>query len=201
MKNPEQAFVDYESSRSNEVGGKQFTTNQRPRNFNETTNAWKDKPDFNWARTQTFTSPKNGLFSTYTSSYQTRLEKFINLIVLLRKKDEPEEEEIMEPNAAKGDDQSITVRMEKEVKEDSEESDKETKEEKEDDLEYFDTFPTIEELSYHEWILKNPRHPWVNAKNYNMHDLVKKVNELHAMLKLYEKTLQKKDVAPAFYAI
>ncbi|GJR10466.1 hypothetical protein Tco_0793118 [Tanacetum coccineum] len=42
MKNPEQAFVDYASSRNNEVGGKQFTTNQGPRNFNEATNAWNN---------------------------------------------------------------------------------------------------------------------------------------------------------------
>ncbi|GJY97089.1 hypothetical protein Tco_0513999 [Tanacetum coccineum] len=34
---------------------------------------------------------------------------FINSIVLLRKEDKPEEEEIMEPNAAKGDDHSMTV--------------------------------------------------------------------------------------------
>ncbi|GKF24536.1 zinc finger, CCHC-type containing protein [Tanacetum coccineum] len=50
MGNPEQAFIDYASLRSNELGGKSFTANQGPRNFNEATNAWKDKPNFNWAR-------------------------------------------------------------------------------------------------------------------------------------------------------
>nr|GEV87789.1 RNA-directed DNA polymerase, eukaryota [Tanacetum cinerariifolium] len=78
MENPEHAFVDYASSRNNEVGGKQFTTNQGPRNFNEATNAWKDKPDLNKARTQTFTSPQNGSFSTCSSSYQTRLERVLS---------------------------------------------------------------------------------------------------------------------------
>ncbi|GJV94814.1 hypothetical protein Tco_1546391 [Tanacetum coccineum] len=38
-------------------------------------------------------------------------------------------------------------------------------EEEEDDLEYFDTFPTIEELGFHEWLLKNPRPSWVSAKH------------------------------------
>ncbi|GJY16662.1 hypothetical protein Tco_0387084 [Tanacetum coccineum] len=57
MENPEQAFVDYASSHNNEVGGKQFTTNQGLTNFNEDTNAWKGKPNFNWAQTQTFSSP------------------------------------------------------------------------------------------------------------------------------------------------
>ncbi|GKC86077.1 hypothetical protein Tco_1141794, partial [Tanacetum coccineum] len=41
---------------------------------------------------------------------------------------------------------------------------KEEEEEEEDDLEYFDTFPTIEELGYHKWLLKNPRPSRVNAK-------------------------------------
>ncbi|GJR13411.1 hypothetical protein Tco_0796063 [Tanacetum coccineum] len=38
-------------------------------------------------------------------------------------------------------------------------------------------------------------------QNYNMHDMRKTVNELHAMLKLHEQTLPKKDVAPALHAI
>ncbi|GJZ92218.1 hypothetical protein Tco_0664283 [Tanacetum coccineum] len=42
---------------------------------------------------------------------------FINSIILLRKEDELEEEGIMEPNAAKGDDHSITIKIEEEVKE------------------------------------------------------------------------------------
>ncbi|GJR03344.1 hypothetical protein Tco_0526328 [Tanacetum coccineum] len=29
---------------------------------------------------------------------------------------------------------------------------------------HFDTFPTIKELRYHEWLLKNPRPPWVKTK-------------------------------------
>ncbi|GJS56091.1 hypothetical protein Tco_0629453 [Tanacetum coccineum] len=39
MENPEQAFFEYTSSRNNKVGGEQFTTNQGPRNFNESANA------------------------------------------------------------------------------------------------------------------------------------------------------------------
>ncbi|GKB33010.1 retrotransposon protein, putative, ty1-copia subclass [Tanacetum coccineum] len=38
------------------------------------------------------------------------------------------------------------------------------------------------------------------VQNYNMHDMGKTVNELHAMLKLHEKTLPKKD-APTLHAI
>ncbi|GJW33284.1 hypothetical protein Tco_0053316 [Tanacetum coccineum] len=84
MKNPEQAFVDYASSRNNEVGGKSFTINEEPRYFNEATNSWKDKPNFNWAQTQTFTSPSNSSFSTYSSNvpygpsnYQTKIERVL----------------------------------------------------------------------------------------------------------------------------
>ncbi|GKC31428.1 hypothetical protein Tco_1038722 [Tanacetum coccineum] len=53
---------------------------------------------------------------------------------------------------------------EKRREESDEETKEETEEEEEDDPEYFDIPPTIEELSYHEWLLKNPRPPWVNAK-------------------------------------
>nr|GEZ22733.1 reverse transcriptase zinc-binding domain-containing protein [Tanacetum cinerariifolium] len=34
-------------------------------------------------------------------------------------------------------------------------------------IEYFNTFPTIEELKYHEWILKYPKPSWVKAKIRN----------------------------------
>ncbi|GJY26458.1 hypothetical protein Tco_0401184 [Tanacetum coccineum] len=48
--------------------------NQGPRNFNEAANAWKVKPNFNWAHAQTFTSLQNDSFPTYSSNYQTKLE-------------------------------------------------------------------------------------------------------------------------------
>ncbi|GJU52529.1 hypothetical protein Tco_1226243 [Tanacetum coccineum] len=41
----------------------------------------------------------------------------------------------------------------------------------------------------------------VSSYNYNMHDMGKIVNELHAMLKLHEDTLPKKDANPALHAI
>ncbi|GJS43863.1 hypothetical protein Tco_0568906 [Tanacetum coccineum] len=75
MENPEQAFVDYASLRTDGTRSRQFAMNQGPRNFNEAANAWKGKPNFNWAHAQTFTSPRNGSFSTYSSNYQTKLEK------------------------------------------------------------------------------------------------------------------------------
>ncbi|GKE91669.1 hypothetical protein Tco_1572764, partial [Tanacetum coccineum] len=53
------------------------------------------------------------------------------------------------------------VEREKEVEEETE---GEIKEEEDDDPEHFDTFPTMKELRYHEWLLKNPRPPWVKAK-------------------------------------
>ncbi|GKE80864.1 hypothetical protein Tco_1550864 [Tanacetum coccineum] len=75
MEDPEQAFIEYASSQTNETGSRQFTMNQGPRNFNEAANTWKEKPNFNWAHAQMFTSPQNGSFSTYSTSYQMKLEK------------------------------------------------------------------------------------------------------------------------------
>ncbi|GJU99059.1 hypothetical protein Tco_1328330, partial [Tanacetum coccineum] len=39
------------------------------------------------------------------------------------------------------------------------------------------------------------------VQNYNMHNMGKTVNELHAMLKLHEQTLPKKYAVPALHAI
>nr|GEU97029.1 polynucleotidyl transferase, ribonuclease H-like superfamily protein [Tanacetum cinerariifolium] len=55
IKDPEQAFVEYTSSLTDETGSGQFSTNQGPRSFNEATNSWKEKPNFNWAHAHTFT--------------------------------------------------------------------------------------------------------------------------------------------------
>ncbi|GKF59927.1 hypothetical protein Tco_0176713, partial [Tanacetum coccineum] len=43
MEGPEQACVDYASSRTNEMGGKRITPNQGPRNFNDAANTWSYK--------------------------------------------------------------------------------------------------------------------------------------------------------------
>ncbi|GJX26667.1 hypothetical protein Tco_0232963 [Tanacetum coccineum] len=75
IEDPEQTFVEYASLQTNETGSRQFTMNQGPRNFHEAANTWKGKLNFNWAHAQTFTSPRNGSFSTYSASYQTKLEK------------------------------------------------------------------------------------------------------------------------------
>ncbi|GKA71945.1 protein kinase-like domain, concanavalin A-like lectin/glucanase domain protein, partial [Tanacetum coccineum] len=62
-----------------------------------------------------------------------------------------------------GESSDIGRNYETEEEEDKEEEQEEV-EEKEEDLEYFDTFPTIEELGYHDWLLKNPRPSWVSAR-------------------------------------
>ncbi|GJU37919.1 hypothetical protein Tco_1186273 [Tanacetum coccineum] len=47
MEDPEQAFVEYASSRTNEMASRLFTMNQAPRSFNEAVDAWKERPNFN----------------------------------------------------------------------------------------------------------------------------------------------------------
>nr|GEX94524.1 ribonuclease H-like domain-containing protein [Tanacetum cinerariifolium] len=53
-----------------------------------------------------------------------------------------------------------TVESEEEFREETEDEIKE----EEDSMKHFDTFPTMKELRYHEWLLKNPRPLWVKAK-------------------------------------
>ncbi|GJX52328.1 hypothetical protein Tco_0280697, partial [Tanacetum coccineum] len=85
MKDLEQTFVEYASLRTDKVGGKRFTPNQGPRNFNDVADTWKDKPNFNWGRTQTFTSPQNGSISTHSPSYQIKLEKHYLILTLTKR--------------------------------------------------------------------------------------------------------------------
>ncbi|GKB51859.1 hypothetical protein Tco_0902612 [Tanacetum coccineum] len=87
---------------------------------------------------------------------------FINSIFILSKECEAKEEGNVKPNAAEYKDHKRAVEVKEEIEKESkeefaEETKEETEEEEEDELEYFDTFPTIDELRYHEWIQKNPR--------------------------------------------
>ncbi|GJR78764.1 MAK10-like protein [Tanacetum coccineum] len=114
---------------------------------------------------------------------------FVNSIVILSK-DYDTEEDVSSTNVCRHDLDKMT-RGNEEVKEqgkeedemetdvevkdviDEEESEFETdekveeileKEEEDEDDENFNSFPTMKELSHHEWLLKNPRPPWVNAR-------------------------------------
>ncbi|GJR49684.1 hypothetical protein Tco_1400205 [Tanacetum coccineum] len=142
--------------------------------------------------------------SKRNSSSLNRVQ-FVNTITIIRKEDEPKEEEIIEPNVIKDNNHNTIVEIEEKVRGELSgfktvigegelwdinrddpynrvcgdtkgvnEGDKESKEleeevkeegqEEEEDPKYFDTFPTVEELGYHEWHLKNPRPLWFNAK-------------------------------------
>ncbi|GKG20235.1 hypothetical protein Tco_0380036, partial [Tanacetum coccineum] len=90
---------------------------------------------------------------------------FINFVIILHKEDEVREEENVKPNTNKYNDHEMTGKSEEKVKEESEdkleEEIKEEKEGEEEDVEYFDTFPTVEKLGYHEWLSKYPRPSWL----------------------------------------
>ncbi|GJR15263.1 protein kinase-like domain, concanavalin A-like lectin/glucanase domain protein [Tanacetum coccineum] len=102
---------------------------------------------------------------------------FVNSIVILDKENEAEEGET-KTDITPEHGQNITKEVKEEVKEviDEEESNVETdeeveeilkdEEEEEDDKdgENFNSLPTMEELTRHEWLLKNPRPPWVKAR-------------------------------------
>ncbi|GKC39725.1 hypothetical protein Tco_1052109 [Tanacetum coccineum] len=83
------------------------------------------------------------------------------------KEGEAKEESSMEACKAEFTDHEMSegteeVESEEEVEEET--KDEAKKEEKEGNPKHFDTFPTMNELKYHEWLLKNPRPPWVKDK-------------------------------------
>ncbi|GJZ17966.1 hypothetical protein Tco_0554089 [Tanacetum coccineum] len=92
---------------------------------------------------------------------------FVNSIIIVSKEDEAKEEDGAKSTATdcKGhettDEMEDKVESKEEVKEETEE---EAEEEKEGNPKHFDTFPTMNELRYHEWLLKNPWPLWVKAK-------------------------------------
>ncbi|GJT75237.1 hypothetical protein Tco_1041962 [Tanacetum coccineum] len=68
--------------------------------------------------------------------------------------DEAKEERNVKSSVTENKDHKMTVESEEEFEE---ETDEETEEEEEEDNpKHFDTFPTMKELGYHEWLLKNP---------------------------------------------
>ncbi|GJR25596.1 hypothetical protein Tco_1101828 [Tanacetum coccineum] len=97
-----------------------------------------------------------------TSPFSRRVQKLDNILEPLGKIVPPPSSE---PSYLEGELEFELVVGDEEVKELEEEVEEEfEEEEEEDDLEYFNTFPTREELEYHEWLLKNPRTSWVNAR-------------------------------------
>nr|GEW07306.1 hypothetical protein [Tanacetum cinerariifolium] len=67
-----------------------------------------------------------------------------------------------EPSCFEGELEFVMLFRKEELEEGIEEELEE--EEEKDNLEYFNTFPTREELEYHEYLLKNPRPSWIRAK-------------------------------------
>ncbi|GKD22869.1 hypothetical protein Tco_1224572 [Tanacetum coccineum] len=89
---------------------------------------------------------------------------FVNSIVILNKEDENKEEGSVKTITTECEDHEMTVESEEEFREET----KDEIEEEEDCPKNFDTFPAMKELRYHEWILKNPRPPWVKAKGAHL---------------------------------
>ncbi|GKD46182.1 hypothetical protein Tco_1270827, partial [Tanacetum coccineum] len=86
---------------------------------------------------------------------------FVNSIVILNKEDEAKKDGNVKASTTEYEDHEMTVESEEEFEEETKD---EIEDEEEDSSKHFDTFPTMKELRYHEWLLKNPRPPWVRAK-------------------------------------
>ncbi|GJW96088.1 hypothetical protein Tco_0177896 [Tanacetum coccineum] len=187
MKNPEQAFVDYTSSRINEVGGNPIAPKSIVAINHDEREEIKKKGIKSPSKifSLKYLSPASIKELNKNPSALKRVH-FINSIVILSTYIDTEEEEDSSTNACdlnlgsmvKGKEEvkeqgkeENEMETDKEVEE--EESEFETDEEVEEiieeeedegDGENFNSFPTMEELTHHEWLLKNPRPPWVKAR-------------------------------------
>ncbi|GKA02832.1 MAK10-like protein [Tanacetum coccineum] len=85
---------------------------------------------------------------------------FVNLIVILSTDSDTEEEDDSSTNAC-----DLNLGEEESEFETDEEVEEIIEEEEDDgDGENFNSFPTMVELTHHEWLLKNPRPPWVKER-------------------------------------
>ncbi|GJV08966.1 hypothetical protein Tco_1346622 [Tanacetum coccineum] len=170
MKHPEQAFVNYVSSHNNKV--RVFSEKLDDTSTRDTAGdimayvnaASTDQIKKEELRSKGIKSPYKLLSLKYLS--QTSLEEqnripsspkrvhFIKYVIILRKEDEVREKENVNSNATQYNDHEMTAKAKENVEEESkdefEEEIEEEEEEEEEDVEYFDTFPCLEELRYHE---------------------------------------------------
>ncbi|GJX58907.1 MAK10-like protein [Tanacetum coccineum] len=163
MENPEQAFIDYASSRTDKTRSRIPAAQM---NFTSTNDPTKEE-----LRGKGIKSPSKLLSLKYLSQSSLAEQNrnpsspkcvhFVNLIVILNKEDEAKEEGNVKSSTTEYEDHKMSVESEEEFKEETKE---EIKEEEEDSPRHFDTFPIMKELKYHEWLLKNPQPPWVKAK-------------------------------------
>ncbi|GJR43082.1 hypothetical protein Tco_1311185 [Tanacetum coccineum] len=183
MEDPEQAYVDYASSCTNKIGGNSMT----PKSIATISHVEREELRKKGIKspsklfTLKYLSPASIKELNKNLSAPKRVH-FVNSIVILSK-DSDMEEDVSSTNACRHDlgkikrgneevnkqgreedEMEIDVEVEEVIEE--EESEFETdeeveeilKEEEEDeDDENFNSFPTMKELSHHEWLLKNPR--------------------------------------------
>ncbi|GKB33102.1 hypothetical protein Tco_0872503 [Tanacetum coccineum] len=157
MEDPEQAFVEYASSRTDEAGVLKAITDRIAGAL----------PSDTVKNPKLSTSPNLRELRRREGQPGKKRVHFVNSIVILNKEGEAKEESSMEACKAEFTDHKMSeeteeVESEEEVDEETEDEDEEK--EKERNPKHFNIFPTMNELKYHEWLLKNPRPPWVKAK-------------------------------------
>ncbi|GJT43012.1 hypothetical protein Tco_0951727 [Tanacetum coccineum] len=136
IENPEQVFVDYASSRNNEVGVfpeklDDTSTRDTARDSMAHVNAAStDQIEKEELRSKGIKSPFKLLSSKYLSQASLKEQNrnpsspkhihFINFIVILCKEDKVREEENVKPNATEYNGHEMTAKAEEKVKEESE---------------------------------------------------------------------------------
>ncbi|GKA45757.1 MAK10-like protein [Tanacetum coccineum] len=184
MKVPEQTYVDYTSSR-NSMAYKSIVTISHDKREEFKKKGIKSPSKLLIPKYLSLASIKE---INKNPSSPKRVH-FINLIVILSTNNDTEKEDVSSTNACdlnlggmvKGKegvkeqgkeenemetDMEVDEVIEEESKFETDEEVEEILEEEEDDGdgENFNLFPIMKELTHHEWLLKNPRPPWVKER-------------------------------------
>nr|GEV55855.1 MAK10-like protein [Tanacetum cinerariifolium] len=169
MEDPEQAFVEYTSSRNSMASENITSINHIERE--ELRRKRIKIPSKLFSLKYLFPASIIELNKNLSASKRVH---FVNSIVILNKESKAEERETTTDITPKHS-HNITKEANEEVKDVIDEEEREQlmrklkkyskiKEEEDENGEYFNSFPTMKELTHHEWLLKDPRPPWVKVR-------------------------------------
>ncbi|GJW23058.1 hypothetical protein Tco_0033680 [Tanacetum coccineum] len=176
MEDPEQAFVEYASLRTNEAGGKWYTFKTEQNNLGDTYNpSWRSHPNLSQSNLKglvsNFMASQDAILSKFEADFKQQQSEMTNKINTVLKAITDRIAGTLPSNTVKNPKLSTTSVLSArddgevmfiEIIRDDDEPQNEGPNEGEGAttgepvVEYFDTFPTRDELTYHRYLMSGP---------------------------------------------
>ncbi|GKA51163.1 hypothetical protein Tco_0744359 [Tanacetum coccineum] len=154
MEDPEQAFIEYASSRTDEVGGKWYTFKSEQNNLGDTYNpSWKSHPNLSLGNISSNPHPQPDPLASIATKQVRKLNSMLESLGLV-----PQSSNTKFVCTKEEDGEVMFI----EIIRDDDEPHNESPNEGEGTttkgpaVEYFDTFPIRDELAYHKYLMCGP---------------------------------------------